>query len=327
MECCTPFVTYRFLLYTDNFKVSPLNYVQKLLGGVYLLPCSEKARIRPTSANIHRAASTTPQFQSKSVLSATQKDLVQGIHEGFTADGPYGRSILVFLDCIWLNADFRESVDGFDVENHRSNTGCTNCSFQKQACITSNVCKFAYTNCLHSGNASSQRTANRHPMIDHSNLSEDDRKFLRLRPHEDEGSEENPLLNLLCDLRGSTIYNNPAKTHFDAFRRNIVSPNHVFARNIRKNLDFTLKSLKKPDFQTHLNAVILNNLKASRMHIDGSIFNVEEWKAGRIELSVFLPTYSAFEALWPSLLQTKEKVVGKDQAVSLLYELVNALSD
>lgn len=196
-------------------------------------------------------------------------------------------------------SDFYESSDVVDTMSHSGTAGCNLCSFRIYKGSAKNTFLAAYSANIHSAHSSHRRSAIRNQAVRAKGISEQNCRFMRLTPNVTETSVF-PLLKRHKLLRSFETYRNPNKHHFDAFRNNVIAPDHVLIGNIRNLIQALFLSLNSEESQSHLNALIDSNLKQNRLTREGITFNTV---TKRLNSTTFNTTFSIWQALLPSIVQ------------------------
>ena len=172
----TPFVIYRFLLYSDGFKQKKSLSDKRSVCGFYILPLGLSHKSRATSECARILSLSSYGQDTNDVFNLIIDDIVRGSTEGIHTIDAYGNKVVVFLDAAAKIGDFPAITEATDVSGHSSDSHCSFCSVAKRKGGT--LPEIAFSTALHSRRLSLTRFDERMKTIRADNPSKTIRKHL-----------------------------------------------------------------------------------------------------------------------------------------------------
>lgn len=148
--------------------------------------------------------------------------------------------------------------------------------------------------------ASWSRSVYKHRSLPEANITNAQCQFLSLLNQSRSTTDTMPLVELHWRLRSWDPTENPTRHFFDAFRTNIVAPDHCLFGKIRNMWAAFYLSLASNAVRRTVNQVIAFNMKANSMPYDANVFNASDKSLNSTSFSL---TYSVLSVFIPSMLQ------------------------
>jgi len=326
-----PYIVYRFLLFHDDFNVSPNLSKKNSVGAVYILPLDLPSYLKTSPSSIRPVALTPKKMSSKKILDLITEDIVTGTTKGYLGRAPSGEKLRVYLDLCGSLADFKEASDGLQTLSHTGIAGCNLCNFRKNNNKFSRHSVNAYSAAAHSRSSAFTRSTWRHYDLLDSGISTRDANFIGMKLPGHSDTSFDTFLRLENDLRRAVTSDSlpHARHHYKAFSCAVVAPDHCIVGNIRNVLEATFLSLASPDSWASLNTCFREALVLNRLPGQDQVFNLDTKLLNSCSFTVLFGTFSVAPfAMNRFLLEFSEDPLVFDKVsvpFTTLFRLVNLL--
>ena len=128
----SPYVVYRFLLYTDGFKQKKSLSDQRSVCGCYIMPVGLPHHCRCSSASARIITLAAHGQDTNEVLEFIVNDIVTGAVTGFSGINPDGVRVTIFLDAVAIIGDYPAVTSGTDLSGHNADSFCSYCAMRKR---------------------------------------------------------------------------------------------------------------------------------------------------------------------------------------------------
>lgn len=244
----TPYVIYRFLLYSDGFKQKKSLSDKRSVCGFYILPLglSHKSKLSSNAARILTLSSHGQ--DTNEVFNHIIDDVVLGATEGFDSVDAKGKRTKIFLDAAAKVGDFPAVSESTDVSGHMSDAHCSFCSVRKRK--GGSLPPILFTTALHSRRFSLTRFDERMRAIRAENPSHTIRQHLGTSCETEEDALKLFSVRMAAAFQqarhktrksntGEFILNN----YFDSYLSAAACPDHLFKGLIENVLTLCFDTL------------------------------------------------------------------------------------
>ena len=278
----TPYVSYRMLLYCDDFRKSSFSSTGGSAGGCYFIPLGYAPEQRRTTSAVRLISLTPPGVSTNEVLNFIVEDIIHGTIHGVDAWNPNGIKVKVFLDLVGFIGDYPAAASVIDVVGHVGRAPCTLCSFRRLMLSEASGSRYGYTTKVHANNSGFLRSAERHRFLRESEITDKDANILGMKGKIQTLRRKGPLMEIYERLTNER-YLVPLNSHgypvvsaqFDPYRCNFVAPDHLLTGLTKDILNTVFLSLPTKELQLQTDIMICAALRQNGLLSQNEVFNFQ----------------------------------------------------
>jgi len=128
----TPYLVYRFILYTDGFKQKKSLSDRRSVNGCNMLPVGLPHHTKSSCLCVSTLSLGAYGQNPNEIMKHIIPDIIQGSTNGFTCIDAHGRQVRLFLDLVAAFGDFPALTSQGDLSGHIADAHCSFCGFVKR---------------------------------------------------------------------------------------------------------------------------------------------------------------------------------------------------
>jgi len=128
----TPYLVYRFILYTDGFKQKKSLSDRRSVNGCYMLPVGLPHRTKSSCLCVRTLSLGAYGQNPNDIMKHIIPDIIEGSTKGYTCIDAHGRKVRLFLDLIAAFGDFPALTSQGDLSGHSADAHCSFCGVVKR---------------------------------------------------------------------------------------------------------------------------------------------------------------------------------------------------